>query len=57
VRVADAAPAGIPLDYIWESDRQDAMEQCEAETNCGGLVFHLVLPEDDSATVDPEADS
>jgi histone arginine demethylase JMJD6 len=59
VRVAEAVPADIPLDYIWESDRQDAMAQCEAETNCGGLVFDLVPPEDleDSATVDPEADS
>jgi hypothetical protein len=28
VRVVDAVLADIPLDYIWESDRQDAMEQC-----------------------------
>jgi hypothetical protein len=59
VRVVDALPADISLGYMWESDLQDVMEQCEAETNCGGLVFHLVPPEDLDvfASVDPEADN
>ena len=43
---ACAVPADIPAEYIWESDRQDVIEQCEAETNCGGLVFDLVPPDE-----------